>query len=693
MIHRARGKPPDDKTAAMWAIEGASMAIGKLAALRLRGLERRLVALAEHGAHLRRRAASARKVAAEVERTGDKDRAMELLAEHHRLLAEEADLLDGLHRIPGLQLAPDTVATLRAGNRAERAAIRDRAFSTLPLRLAGLTPDDASGKVWVGSTEDIAIALHQATRSGLDVKVLDHDAGARQWRVLYHHEQLTIVERTLRGQPRPAKEHVSDADRVHARRYAAAAEFMQGQWEARTKAEIDARPVIEIDHLQIGHSIAGVVNQATLPASGEGLGRKLVVYDHKGTLAGRGGQELGQEPSKWDAPGVRGSEQAPKDAAWITSDEHRRSVDIGRLEVQAPAYRGSATELQRRPSDGELGGVDPWTAPHRAFRVRVRDAEGTARWFYADRIDNAGGMGPADLRQVRRIVEPQQLDAMLATHQILRGEDPDYASKVKPGEVLVWGGTPTGAWAAEPAARTPGTKATILGDTRPPASSWPRLLEEYEAITHAIAAPRSSDVPAGLARRKQEIEAQLTEAHRGMALRRNRKPGAAYEHGIRPGVGGDTRIEFGTPSRIAPAPEGRVMVTVGTGEGARTRLYDQVVIAHGQDPGAPGAPGALLGRGAAATAVLGPGGGKTYGEVPEGTIALQPIYGPQRDGGEPDVLGLESVDPPGIRLIGPAYATKKLSSWVKSSERARFERAIDRMAAERAPTRDHGPVS
>src|SRR5690606_31248183 len=151
----------------------------------------------------------------------------------------------------------------------------------------------------------------------------------------------TIVEQRLQGQPRAAKELVTDADRVHARRYAEAAEFMQGQWEARTKAELDAREVVEIDHLQIGHSIAGVVNQATLPASGDGLGAKLVIYDHQGTLAGRGAQELGQHPSKWNAPGVRGSEQAAKDAAWITSEEHRRSLDIGRLEVQTPAYRGS----------------------------------------------------------------------------------------------------------------------------------------------------------------------------------------------------------------------------------------------------------------------------------------------------------------------------------------------------------------
>jgi hypothetical protein len=697
LIHRAQGQPPDEKTAMTWALEGASMAIGKLVARRLQGLEHRLVALAEHGVHLRARAARARRIAEQIERTGDKDQAMEVLAEHARLLAEEAALLERAGAPAGARLTPESLATLRAGNRAERAAIEDQAFATMPLRLAGLEPDDGSGRVWIGATEDIAIALHQASRSGLGVQVLGRDsvgdAGARQWRVLYNGEPLTILERPLRGQPRPARPHASGADRAHARRYAEAAEFLQAQWEARTKADLDARAVIELDHLQIGHSLAGVVNQATLPAAGEGLGQRLVVYDHKGTLTGRAGQELGQEPSKWDAAGVRGSEQAAPGAPWITSEEHRRSLDIGRLEVQTPAYRGAAIRLERRPQGPGPDGAEPWRAPSRAFRVLVRDAEGKARWFYADRVDNAGGMGPADLQYARRVVEPAQLDEMLARNQILRGDDPDYAAKVRSGEIFVWGGTPTGAWGAEHAASAPGTKATIMGDTPRPAASWPRLLEEYEAVTREIAAHSAGEVPADLARRKQQIEAQIQEAHRGMKLRRNRKPGAAYERGIRPGADAGVRIELGTPSRIAPAPDGRVLVTVGTGADARSTLYDQVVIAHGQDPGAPGAPGALLGPGAAAVGAPGAGGAKRYGEVPTGTIALRPIFGPRRDGAEPDLLGLESIDPPGLRLVGAAYATKKLSPWVAERERAAFERAIDRMKAEGAPTRDHGPIS
>jgi hypothetical protein len=221
-----------------------------------------------------------------------------------------------------------------------------------------------------------------------------------------------------------------------------------------------------------------------------------------------------------------------------------------------------------------------------------------------------------------------------------------------------------------------------MGDTRPATADWPQLLEEYEGTLRAIAALPEGAIPAELVHRKQAIEAAIAQAHGGMALRRNRKPGAAYEHGIRPGAVGAVRVEFGSPSRIAPAPDGRVVVTVGSGEDARTRLYDQVVIAHGQDPGAPGAPGALLGPGAATAA----------GEVPAGTVALKPIYAPGKSGAEPELLGLESVDPPGLRLVGAAYATKRMSAWVRQSDRAGFERAIDRMRAEGARTRDHGPI-
>jgi hypothetical protein len=142
---------------------------------------------------------------------------------------------------------------MRKGNAADQAVVKDAAFAQVPLRLAGLEPDDASGRIWAGATEDIAIALHQAERAGLRVEVLSHDTAARQWKVLYNNDEITIVETKAEGRPRTAKAEVTGADRHHAQRYAESAAFMQEKWEAKVKRDIDGQTVIEIDHLQIGY--------------------------------------------------------------------------------------------------------------------------------------------------------------------------------------------------------------------------------------------------------------------------------------------------------------------------------------------------------------------------------------------------------------------------------------------------------
>ena len=237
---------------------------------------------------------------------------------------------------------------------------------------------------------------------------------------------------------------------------------------------------------------------------------------------------------------------------------------------------------------------------------------------------------------------------------------------------------------AEPTVHAPDTQVTVMGETRPPGRLARAGLRvpgrDVEIQAHPSDGARAS---------ASELEALIANAHGGMTLRRNRKRGAAYEKPIGSRQEGPTKVVFGTPTKLVPMDDGKVMVTIGSGPDAPTSIYDQVVIAHGQDPGAPGAPGRLLGTGAAHG---GSGREKKYGEVPAGSIALRPIY-PAKPGQEPEVLGLESIDPPGIRLLGAAYASKKLSRWVIAKERDAFEKAIDRLAAPDAVTRDHGPVS
>jgi hypothetical protein len=684
-VHRIQhGTPPDDQTLTDWLVQGASMGIGSFMGRWTHGFQSRVEALVERSAHLRRRASHLKALALKVERAGNADGAMELLVERHELLVSEEHVIREM-AAKG-KLTPQTASTMLHGNDIDRGVIASTAMKTMPLRLNGLQPDDVSETTWTGSSEDIAIALRQAAKSGLDVEVLAHDTAARQWRVRLGGDELTIIETKREGQPRAAKEHPTDADRKHAIRYAESAVFMHEKWLAMTKAQIDARAIIEYDHLQIGYGYAGVVNQSTMPTT---AGSQLVVFEHSGTLSKRGNQELGQGAGQIAGPGVRTTEQTPEGAPWIQSDELGRALDVGRIETQTPAYNGKVLALERRPPGAfATEGANGWKAPHRMLRVKVRDAAGTERWFYADRYDNAGGLGPGNLKAAKEAAGGH-LEPMLASGQVLRADDPAYMQKLRGGRTLVWGGSPSGAWAAEPAALPHGAEVTILGDTRQPAD-WPTLLREYEDINFQITTHVGGAVPESLAARKQAIEKLIVDAHSATSIRRNTKPGAPYaKHPTKKRAKGEIQIEFGTPSKIEPTDDGRVRVTVGTGENAHTTVFDQVVVAHGQDPGAPGAPGGLLGEGAQGHGAI------PDGEVPKGTIALRPIYAAENTAaGRPEqIVGLESIDPPGIRLLGAAYASPRMAPWVDKPYREKFVRDVKAMADERAVTRDHGKVS
>ncbi len=701
-IHRIRhgGQAPDPKTMIDWMVQGASMGIGAFVGKRLHGVQERLVLLAGQGAQLYRRTQRLKAFAERLATRGTREEALDVLVEYHSILRREAEQINELQgsRKPPDEKTRAVLAKIAAGNAAEQRGIQLRIDT--PFELANLRKEDAGGRNWIGSTEEIAVALHSAHLMNFEVKVLDHDVHSREWRVSVGGEEIKILETRLRGQPRASNRNPTEQQRASARRYAAAADYLQDEWERKTTIDVDAKlasqKFFEVDHLQLGHSISGVISQATIPAHGEAIDARLIIYSHEGTLAGRGAQELGQSPSKWDAPGLRSSEQArSSDQAWITSDEHKRSLEVGRLEVQTAAYRGEVTRVEARgrevPQD--------WEAPGRRFRVEVHSASGK-HWFYCDRFDNAGGLGPGSMSEAARVVPNGQLDALVADGRMLRGDDPEFARKLSPGKVFVWGGTPSGAWAAEAAHAANSETVTIAGDTRE-RRDWPTLLAEYASITEQLAAVRDHGTSAAadptiaerLSARKSELEKLINDAHNGARIPRNRKPGAPYEKPpTAPRAAGDVQLEFGSPTRVEPAPGGGVAVTIN----GQTRIFDQVIVATGPDPSAAGGPGALLGRGATQEAVETPRGQRSrrvYGEVPEGTIALKPIYGPHADGVAPDVIGLESIDPPGLRLVGAAYASEKMSPWVARPERAGFEAAVARMAERNAPTRDHGPIS
>lgn len=660
------GTIPDEKTTTQWLIEGGTMAVGSILHKQLEGMQVRITTSIEVGVNLRLRVRRATERAEVLSRGRDPDGAIEATLEYRALLEEERAAIAKAAANPTPKVDAKTLATLAKGNAAELAALSDHQFAMMQLRLSGLEPDEAGEQIWIGDSEQIAIALYQAKRAGFEVAALERDDVARQWRVRYAGTDLTILERKLRGQPRSAKAEVAEEDRLHARRYAEAARALNLELSRAYTERVNRESVIERDYVQVGAGMAGTINQATLHS---GVGTTMVIASNDGTLGQRGTQELGQEPTAWNAPGLRGSEQSPAGAPLMTSDALGRSLDIGRFEIQNPVYFGTTSgQIERRPP--MTRGTD-WEAPDRHYRMTVTDElSGTTRKVYFDSTDLAVGPGPGDFAGLRPIVG-DRLGELRSAGLVISGDDPQIATKLRGERIFVMGSSPTGAWAAELAASKDGRVATLAGDT-PAHPDWSQTLEEYDRVMQQIALSPGEQAPPALAGEKARLEAVLASAHTGKSLARNTRPGAAYARPDR------ITIAYGSPERVSKS-EGGLMITMG----GQTAMFDQIVVCHGQDFGGPNGPGAMLGAPAPEVAP------RVYGEVPEGTIALRPVYG----GDPPVILELEAVDFPGIRLKGAAAAVKKATPWIVPAERSRFVEAVDRMSAQGARTRDYGPIS
>lgn len=656
------GPPPSDETAAQWALTGASMVVGRWVTGRLTGLHQRLGAHAELAAlgALRQRAERAVARARALEQRGDPAAALDLMAEDHALHQRVAEELERLPTLPGARLAPASLANLRADHARAQRELGTAAHRELQLRLAGLAPDDASGRLWVGTPEAVAVALHQVSRVGGSVEVRAHDPAARRWTVQIGGRAIEIWEQPRTGQPRAARGRSTPAQQAEARRYAEAAAFLQQKWEENTAREITATRAPEYDHVQIGMGIAGVQNQATLAESGPGLGRRLAVYEHSGALTNGGVQPLGQRPAAWDASGLRATEQAGSPDRWLASTDLARTIAVGKLEVQTPAYRGKVTAVERRSASSSQA---DWLVPARGWRVRIEPA---GKWVYTDRIDDASGLGGGTLSAVRGIAGAD-FDALVRSGRVLVGDDRDLARKLDgASSVAVWGGSPTGAWAAQ-AARG---QVSLIGDdpTQPAAMRLRGYREQRAEVDAALArAPRDA---AALAR-KAELDAWWSRAHSGAALARNRGPGAAY-------AGDDPRIQtsIGTPKKLRALPDGRLELTINEGGRVRVEIHDRMVVAHGQRFDGPDGPASLLGPPAADESQ----------EVPAGTLALRPVLSSAGT-----LLAVESLDG-SYRRVGAAAATRALARWIRLADRQRFVAALDAGTAAGTPTR-HGAIS
>jgi hypothetical protein len=185
--------PPNDDVMAAWAMQGASMAIGRFISGRLTNLQARLQGGAEELVHLRSRAEGQRQLAKLVEGSGNSEKALNLLDEHHRLLSDEHALLHDDAKLARLGLDAQQLRTMRAGNDAALADAGSQTFATMRLHFHGLEPLAENAKVWSGSAEQIQTALADA-KGGATIVNADPKAG--RWRAKIAGQEVIFVETT-----------------------------------------------------------------------------------------------------------------------------------------------------------------------------------------------------------------------------------------------------------------------------------------------------------------------------------------------------------------------------------------------------------------------------------------------------------------------------------------------------------------
>jgi hypothetical protein len=162
--------PPDNDTAVAWAMQGASMAVGKFVHGKLQDLTSRWSHVPEEKVHFLKRARAQEHLAKTVESTGSTEAALQLLEEHVKILEDERALLHDDKALAKLGLDARQVDTLRAGNDAALAETSTQAYEVMKLRFLGLEPLADNGLVWSGTRDQIDAALAEAGGSVKNVE-------------------------------------------------------------------------------------------------------------------------------------------------------------------------------------------------------------------------------------------------------------------------------------------------------------------------------------------------------------------------------------------------------------------------------------------------------------------------------------------------------------------------------------------
>jgi len=171
----------DEMTATQWLLQGATMALGRAIGSRMHGLHERFGAWAERTAFTPEQLARVQALALAAETHGRTADAQEAAIEYARLVEAEHEALQAMARDGDGD--PAKLRTLLAGNDAAPAELGTAAFAELPLRLAGLEPENAAGLIWRGSPDEIQAAIKAVQAGGHPIEVVAQGSASTPWRL------------------------------------------------------------------------------------------------------------------------------------------------------------------------------------------------------------------------------------------------------------------------------------------------------------------------------------------------------------------------------------------------------------------------------------------------------------------------------------------------------------------------------
>jgi hypothetical protein len=603
---------------------------------------------------------------AQIEATKGKgdfaDKSKDLTAKERELIRAEEETLQKLEKLAnnpkeakkaGLDTPAmrEKLAALRAEHNATADAMKPAAVME-SIEGSGSVRWAEKGPKW----KDAVDSFRANPKNKVIDLVTDKDTGAKGVEVTTEDGQtFRLLERMShedvsappeQGQKAPTAEEVAE----NQKQAEAARAAMKAQTEAIAKL-IDGKDVPEFERLQVGGDVAGLFNQASMGKAGGGGAKPgsvewpkfLTVSDKPETWADRG--PVNQTPGELQGPGLDPSRMTADQHGYIGAKPLADAIMLGKYESGMARYQGRAEgtiEVKGSHTSAE------WPSS-KNLRIKIN-----GKYFYADAIDLATGPGPSNTKPVTDVVGAggeanANYQKMVKDGRIFYG-DSAPTKVVKPGgKVLVWGGSGNGAAMAEYFAKE-GCDVSWLGrisqkEGPPP----PQVRGELEAIDAKLKqGGLGADEMKQLLDRKRELQAF------GQAmLPRNVEEAfdsPLAKEKIHRSIDTVTNIE---PIEVETAgvKEQKVKVTRGNGT---VEIVDQVVVSLGQNADAPGGGGSMLGN-----------------------IELEMIISSNGD-----LVGLQSVEPKGaVRLLGAAYADRKLAAHVRADQRTQF---LEKLAEEAA---------